>query len=227
MDQAARRTAMRVGGLTAIVGSLCALTGAALWASSGTDIDKSLVSNQIAEYLIAAGEHRVVLVANLSIWIVMAFLMGIAAMAMAGLAEGRRLLSDVARYCYHVGVPLVVAAYVAWLAVVLRVAPETTPAAVATAEALGWFASYADWIATMLVIGIGPTFLALAGRGTWAPGWLVKWSYLTAVAGCLTAVAMLTGGSGLSTYGFVIIPVGVFWMMAAGVVLLRNQDRAA
>jgi len=227
MDQAARRTAMRVGGLTAIVGSLCALTGAALWASSGTDIDKSLVSNQIAEYLIAAGEHRVVLVANLSIWIVMAFLMGIAAMAMAGLAEGRRLLSDVARSCYHMGVPLVVAAYVAWLAVVLRVAPETTPAAVATAEALGWFASYADWIATMLVIGIGPTFLALAGRGTWAPGWLVKWSYLTAVAGCLTAVAMLTGGSGLSTYGFVIIPVGVFWMMAAGVVLLRNQDRAA
>ena len=38
----------------------------------------------------------------------------------------------------------------------------------------------------------------------------------------LNLIAMLTGGSGLLTYGFAIIPVGVGWMIAAGIVLLRR-----
>ncbi|MCH8954784.1 hypothetical protein IIA28_05610 [candidate division KSB1 bacterium] len=33
---------------------------------------------------------------------------------------------------------------------------------------------------------------------------------------------LLTGGSGLSTYGFLIVPAGVGWMLAAGIVLLRR-----
>ena len=37
--------------------------------------------------------------------------------------------------------------------------------------------------------------------------------------------AMLTGGAGLSTYGFIIIPVGVGWLIAAGIVLLRSRPQ--
>jgi hypothetical protein len=141
---------------------------------------------------------------------------------MSALCTQRRLLASVATYCYWTGVPLVLASYVAWLAVVVQVAPDTSPAAVLITETVGWFASRADWVATILIVGIGPTFLSAAGRGEWVPTWLARWGALTACAAALNAVAMLTGGAGLSTYGFLIIPLGVGWMLAAGIVLARG-----
>jgi hypothetical protein len=166
------------------------------------------------------------LATNLTVWIAMVLLMGVAATAMATLSTRRPMTARVALFSYGTGVPLVIAAYVAWLAIVVRVAPDTSPAAITVATAMGWFASRADWIATILVIGVGPTLLAFAGRDTWAPGWLRTWSLLTAAAALLNAIAMLTGGHGLLTYGFAIIPVGVGWMIAAGVVLLKYARRS-
>ncbi len=222
MDAKTIETTTRIGAYTALGGPVCALTGAALWGLSGADIDQALASGELSNYLTIAGENSHLLVANLTIWMVMAFLLGIAATAMSSLCERRQTLAWIARYCYWTGVPLVLAAYVAWLAIVVQVAPDTSPAAVLVTEAVGWFASRADWVATILIIGIGPTFISLAGRGDWMPRWLARWSIGTAVAALLTAVAMLTGGSGLTTYGFLIIPVGVGWMLAAGIVLLRR-----
>jgi len=224
MDAKNTAVATRLGAYTAIGGSACAITGATLGILSGTDIDLSLVSNDMATYLTLAGENTRLLVANLTIWIVMVLLLSIAATAMTSLCKRRPLMAQLARFCYWVGAPLVIGAYVAWLAVVLQVAPDTSPAAVVVAKAMGWFASRADWIATILIIGIGPTFIAMAGRNEWVPRWLFIWSIVTAVAGLLNAVAMLTGGSGLGSYGFAIIPVGVGWMIAAGVVLFRRID---
>ncbi|HMB93005.1 MAG TPA: hypothetical protein VKP65_19300 [Rhodothermales bacterium] len=215
-------TATRVGAYTAIAGSLCALTGAALWGLSGADLDAALATGDTASYLTAAGDASLMLVTNLTIWIVMIFLMGIAATAMASLSGHRPVIARFAMFCYWVGAPLVMAAYVAWLAVVVQIAPATSPEAIMAAEVVGWFASRADWVATILVLGIGPPLLSLAGREDWVPTWLARWSVLTAVAGVLNAVAMLTGGSGLTTYGFVIIPIGVGWMLAAGIVLFRQ-----
>lgn len=216
------KTTTRLGAYTAIGGSICALIGAALWGASGTDIDQALATGEISSYLSAAGETSDLLIANLTIWIVMAFLLGIAGTAMATLGERRQMAARTAMYCYWTGVPLVMAAYVAWLAIVVRVAPDTSSAAVEVTEVLGWFASRADWLATILIIGVGPTFISAAGRGDWVPTWLGRWSIVTAIAGVLNAVAMLTGGSGLMTYGFLIIPIGVGWMIAAGIVLLRR-----
>jgi hypothetical protein len=65
-----------------------------------------------------------------------------------------------------------------------------------------------------------------AGREDWAPARLLRWSCATAFAGLLTFIAMATGGAGTNTYGFVIVPVGVGWMAAAGVVLLRRTSTA-
>jgi hypothetical protein len=215
----------RFGGLTAILGSVCALSGAGLQLASGADLDVALASGDMSQYLATAGENTPMLVANLVLWIIMVLLMGSAATVMASLGERRPAVARVGLLCYTTGVPLVIAAYVAWLALVIRIAPDTSPQSVQLAGVVGWFASRADWIATILVIGIGPTFLAFAGEGDWAPKWLVRWSLVTAVAGSLNAVAMLTGGRGLGTYGFVIIPAGVGWMIAAGVVLLRRAAR--
>ena len=127
------------------------------------------------------------------------------------------------RYCYSVGVPLVVGAYVSWLAVVVQLGGATSEETVMAAEVVGWFALRADWVATILMVGLGPALLALSGRGTWAPRWLAVWGGVAAGLGALTALAMLTGGAGLLTYGFLIIPVGIGWMIAAGVVLLRRR----
>lgn len=226
MDASTIRMTTRLGAYTALLGSACAITGAALGIASGADLDVAFAHDDMAAYLATAGAHTGMLVANLTIWIVMAFLLGIAATAMTSLCERRWVLARVARYMYGTGVPLVIGAYVAWLAIVVQIAPDTSPAAVQVAEVVGWFAIRADWVATILVVGIGPTMIAHAGHGEWVPTWLVRWSYVTAFAGVLTAVAMLTGGSGLTTYGFLIIPVGVGWMIAAGVVLVRRLRTA-
>jgi hypothetical protein len=225
MDETSTHATRRLGAYTAIAGSLCAITGAALFVASGADIDRALAIDDVAAYLTVAGGRTGLLVANLTIWMAMAFLFGIAATAMSALCRQHRLLASVAMYCYWTGVPLVLAAFTAWLAVVVRVAPDTSSAAILVTETVGWFASRADWIATILIVGIGPTLLAAAGRDDWVPKWLARWSVLTAIAAVLCAIAMFTGGAGLSTYGFLIVPVGVGWMIAAGVVLARGGGR--
>lgn len=213
----------RHAGLTAILGAICALTGAALWGASGADIDAALATGDTAGYLQAAGDSKGLLVANLSIWILMALLFGIAGSLLSSLGESRPVLSKAATICYQVGVPLVIVTYVAWMAIVVQVAPDTSAEAVMMTKTLGWFASRGDWLATILIVGVGPTLIAFSGKDNWVPTWLLRWGYLTLLAGLLNAIAMFTGGAGLSTYGFVIIPVGVFWMLAAGVVSLRQQ----
>jgi len=223
MDDKHLDTTARLAAYTALTGSACAILGAALWGASGADLDLALATDDIANFLTAAGRTTGLLVANLTLWIFMAFFIGVAGTAMATLAEHRPVTAEIARYCYWTGVPLVFAAYVAWLSIVVQVAPDTSAVAVQITEVVGWFASRADWIATILLVGIGPTLLAVAGREDWVPTWLYRWSFLTAFAALLTAVAMLTGGGGLSTYGFVIVPIGVGWMIGAGIVLLRRH----
>jgi hypothetical protein len=177
----------------------------------------------MADYLSAAGDVQSLLVANLTIWIVGVFIFGVAGTAMTSIRVRRRMAARVARYCYWAGVPLVVAAYVAWLALVVQIAPDNSATAVLIAEVIGWFASRADWVATILILAIGPALISLAGRDDWVPKWLVGWSGIAAFTGLLTAVAMLTGGSGLSTYGLLILPAGLSWTIATGIVLLRQS----
>lgn len=214
--------ATRFAGYTALAGSACALSGAALNVASGADLDAFLASNDMAGYIEAARASSTMLTTNLTLWIVMALLMGASATIMTALSPSRPLRALIARYSVWVGFALVLAAYSAWLALVVKVVPSDHDAAVLVAETVGWFASRADWIATILVIGIGPTLLSAAGREDWVPGWLMRWGWVSAVAALLNALAMLTGGAGLTTWGFAIIPVGVGWMIAAGVVLLRR-----
>ncbi len=74
----------------------------------------------------------------------------------------------------------------------------------------------------MLLVGFGPLLVAIAGRDTWVPTWLARWSRVTAGAGLLTVVAMYTDQ--LSSYGFLVVPVGIGWTIAAGIVALRSAS---
>ena len=214
-------TATRLGGYAAIGGTVTMLIGTALWIGSGADLDAALASGDIAGFLTAAGETHQFLVANLTVWIIGVFILGIAGTAMALLSK-RRVIAQLAMFCYWMAVPLVFAAYIAWLAIVVQVAPDSSATAVLLTETIGWFASRADWVATILILSCGSALIAQAGRGDWVPTWLVRWSYVCLFAGMLTAVALLTGGNGPSTYGMLILPVGMGWTVAAGVVLLRR-----
>jgi len=213
----------RLGAYTALGGSACFIIGAALWIASGVDIDQALANDDMAGYLVAAGGVTPLLVANLCFWIVGALLLGVAATAMTSLCIRRPATAQMALVSYQIGVPLVIVAYLTWLALHLQIVPDTTPAAVLLAETLGWFGSQADWLATILMIGLGPALISLAGRGDWVTPWLARWGIATAITGLLTAIAMFTP-SGVTTYGFLTVPVGLIWMIWAGIVLLRRSQ---
>jgi hypothetical protein len=219
----ADHAAFRLGGYAAIGGAVTMIIGAAILMASGVDLDLALATDDMADYLVAAGEAQSLVVANLVIWIVGVLIFGVAGTAMTAVCTRRRTVAQVARYCYWAAVPLVVAAYVAWLALVVQIAPDNSQTAVLIAEVIGWFASRADWVATILIISVGPALISLAGRGDWVPKWLVGWGIVALFPGLLTAVAMLTGGNGLTSYGLLILPVGLSWTIAAGIVLLRRE----
>jgi hypothetical protein len=196
------------------------LGGAAIWGASGTDIDASLAANDIVGYLASANESQTMLIANLSVWIAGVLLIGIGASMMTYLSRENQVLSLIARYNYWVGIPIVVISYMAWLAVVVRLTAYEPSAVATVAEVVGWFAVRADWVATVLVLGTGPLLLSLAGKSSWVPKWLAVYSYFCFVAGILNIIAMYLGG--LSTYGFLIIPVGMGWMVASSIVLFKR-----
>ena len=212
----------RTTGLIAITSSLTMFVGAMLLLASGQDLDAALASGTMAEYLAGVPDVRSLLVANLALWIVGVMAWGVAGDALSRLPSSGPSATLLARSCYRFGVPLVVSAYAAWLVVVVVLGGGVSESALTSGTAFGWYASRADWIATILVAGLGPLFLSLGGRGTWVPRWLLVWGGLAAFAGVLNALAMLTGGAGLTTYGFAIIPIGLGWQIAAGIVVLRR-----
>jgi hypothetical protein len=214
----------RLAGALAVGGAALMLVGAGIWASTGTDLDDALVTGEVAAYLVAAADHRAALVANLSIWIVGVLGLGAAGTAMAAVGNGPALPRDLARFVYWVATSVAIIAFVAWMAIIVQLAPTVSVTAVSIAEVVGWFAYRADAVATALIVGVGPALLAWAGRRVWVPGWLFGWGMAAAVTGALTFVPYFVPAApfGLT---FVIVPVGIGWTLAAGVVLLRHGKR--
>lgn len=213
--------AARLGAYAAIAGTVTMLAGAALWGTSGTDLWAALDTGDMAGYLQAAGAVQAQLVANLVVWIIGLMLLGFAGTMLAQLPTRRPALSDAALLCYRTGVPLGIISYFAMLAVVVQIAPDASPMAVNSAEIIGWFGARADDLATALILGLGILFFSMAGKGTWAPGWLVVWGYVAGLVSLLSLVFLFV--QGMAAYGFLILPVGMGWLLAAGVVLLRRK----
>lgn len=214
----------RLAGICALAGALVMLTGAVLHRilqASGTDLDAALTDGEMAGYLDAAAGDPLV-VANLSLWLVGAPLMAAAGIGFASLSRHRPGLAGLGLASALVGAAVAVIAFTAWLSLAVAVGP-TGDAGLGTA--LGWFALRADWVATILIVGLPPLLYGLAGRGTWAPTWLVWLGAAAALASVLTVVALFTNE--LGTYGFVLVPLGLLWIIAAGLVALRQTPSSA
>ena len=214
-------------GLTAIAGALLMLVGAALLQIAGVDLDTAVEDRAITNYLIDAAAEEKLLIANLSVWIAGVTLLAVAGASLSMLGDRAHPATSAARTLYAAGAPLAVAAFVVWFALIKLAAGTVDPAAdTSLAETLAWIATRADWIATIMLVAAGPALLSLAGRGTWVPRWLAGWGAVAAIAGILTAIAIFAGG--LTTYGLLVVPVGVGWTIAAGVVALRTaKERPA
>ncbi len=210
----------RLAGLTALGGAIIMIVGAALYFGSGADLWAAVDGGDMAGYLTAAGEVKAQLVASLSIWIVGVLVLGTAWNSIVPLCARRPVLARIAGVCAAAAVPLVIVSYIMMLALLVQIAPDSSDTSVAVANVVGWVGIRADDLATALLIGFAPFFISLAARGEWMPKWLGMWGYLAGIVGLSSLVVLYVPG--MSGAGFLIVPVGVGWMLAAGIVLLRR-----
>ncbi|MCB9170250.1 MAG: hypothetical protein H6597_04560 [Flavobacteriales bacterium] len=219
------RNITRAAAYFTLGGSLCMLIGAGVMLSTGVDLDQALDAGDLPNYLRGAGGARTALILNLTLWILGVFLLGAAARLMALLGRTAVVPALLVRYTYGVAIPVVVVAYTAWLALVVRTSAQDVVVNAPLADTVGWFASRADWLATVLVLGLGPFLIVRSGQGGWVPRWLFIWGHLCLLPGVLNLVGLYAGGT--TTYGFLIIPVGMAWMVAASVVLFKRAGSGA
>lgn len=211
------RATPRMAGLILASGAIIMLIGTALWASSGADLDRALDSGDMAGYLVDAAASAAVLYANLTFWIVGSTLIGLGGYLLS--FHGTRVASRAARMIYGLGPALAVTSFVAWMALIRLATGSGT--SLELADTLGFFASRLDWVATIILVAVGPVLLAISSRGTWMSNWLYRFGLIAGVAGVITAISMVTGG--LTTYGILSVPLGIGWTVVAGIVAARQS----
>lgn len=210
----------RLAAYTGITGVVTMLIGAVLWGTSGTDLWLALDSGDVAGYLIASAGVKAQLVANLTVWIFGVFILGVSGSLFVSLCEQRSIAAQAALVSFQTAVPLVIVSYIAMLAVVVQIGGDSSETAVVIGEVVGWIGVRADDLATALILGAGPFFISLAGRSNWMPTWLVRWAYFSGFVGLFSLVVLyLPVPSGV---GFAILPVGMGWILAVSIYLLRG-----
>lgn len=214
-------TIRRLAAYTSIGSAILMLVGAVFFIGSGVDLWAALLERQMPAFLANSAAVKKIVVANLSFWILGVFIMGIAGRALVALSQKRPGPAKVAQTCYSVAVPLAIMAFLGMMSLVFQVAPDTSASSVTLAGVVGWIAVRADDLATALLIGAGPFLISQAGRGDWVPKWLLRWGYLAGGLGLLAIVTLFVPRQ--YVLGFVLIPVGLGWMLAAGLVLLRQR----
>jgi len=188
--------------------------GAALWGASGTDLWETLASHQMESYLKQLEPVKHILVTNTVFWTLGVLLLGAGGRLMSGFCSSKQGLVQLALVCINSAVPIAIVAFLTMLSLAIHQPGDDT------AYVIGWIGTRLDDLATMLIIGIFPLLLSFAGRHDWVPRWLLIWGGLAGVTGLLSIISMLTG---IVALGFIIIPVGLGWMIAAGVMLINKK----
>ncbi|MEZ5040726.1 MAG: hypothetical protein R2828_12550 [Saprospiraceae bacterium] len=215
----------KLGGYTAICGATLMIIGAGLMGSTGTDLWVALDQNDLAPYLTAIGKNKPILIANLSFWIAGVLVIGMAESILTTLSTQRPGFALAAKACFRTAVPLAIVAFLAMLSVLVQIAPDTSETAISIAKVVGWIGVRADDIATALIVGAAPLFISMAGRGNWMPNWLTNWGYLAGIIGLFSILVLFI--TSLAPFGIIIVPVGLGWLIATGIVLLRRKQEEA
>ena len=212
-------TTARTTGLVAIIAVALMVSAAAIWATTGTDLDTAVTDGTVAEYVAKAASDPAGIVAHLSGWMLGVPLLAASALMMARMTVGRRNTSILAEAVALISAAVGLAGFTVWFALVFA-ADRLTDASLM--EVLGFIASRGDWIGTVGLAGLTPFLLSRAGRGEWVSPWLVRVGYVALAASALATVALYTGD--LATLGFPVVAAGLVWFAGAGITLVRSSD---
>lgn len=209
----------RATGAALLAAVVVFVVGALAWATTGVDYDTAVETGTVPEILPDIVANSTALSVCFGLWLLGSILFAIAGGLMSRTASPNPL-ATAAGAVMGVGAALGVTTFVIMLTLVHGVAGAATPDP-ELATAVTRLASTGDWVTTILLIAVGPMMLVLAGRNDWAPRWLSLLGGLSLLAATATIVALVTG-SGLATYGFVLVPVGMVFTTTTGVVLWRR-----
>ena len=209
----------QVTGWAAIIGTILMVIGAILWGSSGTDLWLALNDGDVAGYLVAIAEVKWQLIANLTFWITGVHILTFAGVQLARIGGERQASAAIAATIYRIAGPIVVIAYVAMLVLIVRLAGETSLAAVTVADVVGWIGVRADDLATALILGAGPFVIALGSQNGWMSTALRRLGYMCGFLGAVSLVAVFMA---INNLGFIILPFGMVWFVWSGATVLRN-----
>jgi MFS family permease len=212
----------RVAGWLTLVATITMATGAVVGAVFGTFVDEALEQGTFAEYLTNAAANNSAARANLWLWIIGVIGIGIGGVLLSQLGSQDSLATRVARFTFVATPAAAIVFYSMLLGVVVELAPRHVEgeSVEATARAIAYIGTTADWIATALMLGLGIATLAYAGKDTWVPRWLYSWALATAGVGVVSMIGTITGAR--STVSFVILPVAMTWLLAAGITAVRH-----
>ncbi|HUG85845.1 MAG TPA: hypothetical protein VMM13_14880 [Euzebya sp.] len=209
----------RAGGLCLVAAAVCMLAGAIIWAPTGVDFDAAVEQGTATALLADVDASRGALQVTFLLWILATPFFAAAGGLLrrahhgspAGVAAGSLMV-------FGAGIALI--AFVGFETMTTAMAPLHDSISHELATTVSHLTSRLDWIATIAIIGVPPALLSAANREVW-PRWIQVLGFLAPLTAMLTATAMVTG-SGLTTYGFLLVPVGLVWAIAAGIRLARS-----
>jgi hypothetical protein len=208
-------------GICSIAGALSMLTGAALWGASGTDLWQALANHEMSAYLGKTQEAKSLLVANTSFWTLGVILIGIALTIMASFCISKKHLAMAAVVLVKTALPIAIVSFIMMLSLAVQLARNNADGAVEVAATIGWIGARLDDLATIMIIGLCPPIISMAGQSEWIPKWLQIWGYLAGIVGLIAILGFYQPA--LAAFTFVLIPVGMGWMIAAGVTLIGKS----
>ncbi len=217
---AVKKQRYAAAGTASVTGAVLMLIGAACWGATGTDLWAALAGNNMQEYMTSLSSVKTLLAVNTACWIAGVVFLGTATTLMSTLGNENHLFSSLAKIITSSAVPVAIVSFLLMFSLVI-ISPSIHEQSITLATVLGWTGARLDDIATLSIIGISPFLLSVAGRDRWVPGWLQVWGMLTAIAAVLVIISIFVPS--LYRLNFIIIPVGIGWMIAAGIVLLRKK----
>ncbi|HUG85816.1 MAG TPA: hypothetical protein VMM13_14730 [Euzebya sp.] len=209
----------RAGAGCLLAAVACMLAGAITWATTGVDFDTAVETGTATTLLADVDANRGALQVAFLLWICATPFFA-AAGGLLGRAFRDRPAGVAAGSLMVFGSAIALLAFVGFETMTTAMAPLHASVSHELATTVGHVTSRLDWIATIAIVGVPPALLSAINRQEW-PRWISAVGFLAPVAALLTVTAMVTG-SGLATYGVVLVPVGLLWSAAAGIRMLRS-----